>query len=219
MGKLAAVVFDLDGTLVRYHGVEFESSWGAIAAAAGVREDSEKLLAEYLPRRDAYREWVAQDAALLAGISVSQIAAHIFPPPYAYGVREAVAALRGKYVLGIISSGVNLVADYVKDDLGFDFALANRILVENGRFTGDSEIVVDLWSKDEVLREIAVERGIPLDAMCFVGDHINDIPVMRIVGLPVAVNPKDDELLQVAAHVISDFSELPPLISQFERDN
>lgn len=219
MGKLAAVVFDLDGTLVRYHGVEFESSWGAIAAAAGVREDSEKLLAEYLSRRDAYREWVAQDAALLAGISVSQIAARIFPPPYAHGVREAVAALRGKYVLGIISSGVDLVANYVKDDLGFDFALANRILVEDGRFTGDSEIIVDLWSKDEVLREIAAERGIPLDAMCFVGDHINDIPVMRIVGLPVAVNPKDDDVLQAAAHVIYDFSELPPLIAQFERDN
>ena len=217
MGKLAAVVFDLDGTLVRYHGVEFESSWGAIAAAAGVQEDSERLVAEYITRQDAYREWVTRDAALLAGIPVSQIAAHIFPPPYARGVRDAIAALRGRYVLGIISSGIDLVADYVKNDLELDFALANRILVEDGRFTGESEIVVDLWSKDEVLRKLAAERGIPLDAICFVGDHINDIPVMRIVGLPVAVNPKDDALLQVAAHVIADFSELPALIEQFER--
>ena len=54
MGKLDAVIFDLDGTLVRYHGVDFESSWGAVAAAAGVAERSQQLLRQYFPRKEAY---------------------------------------------------------------------------------------------------------------------------------------------------------------------
>ncbi len=219
MGKqrIGAVVFDLDGTLVRYHGVEFESSWGAIAAAAGVREESERLLAEYLPRRDAYREWVAKDAALLAGIPVKRVADRIFPPPYARGVEEAVAELRGRYILGILSSGVDLVADYVKEDLGFDFAFANRILVKDGRFTGESELVVDLWGKDKVLKRIASGYGIALEEVCFAGDHMNDIPVMRIVGLSIAVNSKDEGLSRIADHVIDDLSLVPELIAKFER--
>ena len=219
MRRIELVVFDLDGTLVRYHGVEFESSWGAIAAAAGVREESERLLAEYLPRRDAYRRWVEEDAALLAGIPVSQVAAQIFPPPYARGVREAVDRLRGKYRLGILSSGVDLVADYVKADLDLDFAFANRLLVEDGRFTGESELVVDLWSKDEVMRRIAAEYGVRLEEICFVGDHVNDIPVMRIVGLSIAMNSKDDDLSRIADHVIDDLALVPEIIARFERDN
>ncbi len=217
MGKIAAVVFDLDGTLVRYHGVKFESSWGAIAAAAGVKEESDRLLAEYLPRRDAYREWVEQDAKLLTGMPVATVKEKIFPPPYARGAREAIASLRGKYLLGILSSGVDLVADYVKEDLGLDFAFANRLLTKDGRFTGESELIVDLWGKDEVLERIAMEYGITLDEVCFVGDHINDIPVMRCVGLAIAVNSKDDGLSRIADHVIDDLSLVPAIITEFEK--
>jgi phosphoserine phosphatase len=162
---------------------------------------------------------VEEDAALLAGIPVSQVAAQIFPPPYARGVREAVDRLRGKYRLGILSSGVDLVADYVKADLGLDFAFANRLLVEDGRFTGESELVVDLWSKDEVMRRIAAEYGVRLEEICFVGDHVNDIPVMRIVGLSIAMNSKDDDLSRIADHVIDDLALVPEIIARFERDN
>ncbi len=217
MGKIAAVVFDLDGTLVRYHGVEFESSWGAIAAAAGVKEESDRLLAEYLPRREAYREWVERDAELLAGIPVAVVRERIFPPPYARGAREAIAGLRGKYLLGILSSGVDLVADYVKEDLGLDFAFANRLLTEDGRFTGESELVVDLWSKDKVLERIAAKYGITLEEICFIGDHMNDVSVMRVVGLAIAVNSKDEDLSRIADHVIDDLSLIPALIAEFEK--
>ena len=212
MSGIRAVVFDLDGTLVRYVGVEFESSWGAIALAAGVRDQSERLLREYLPRREAYAEWVRKDAKLLAGVSVADVADHIFPPPYAAGVRGAVERLRGRYLLGILSSGVDLVADRVCAELGLDFALANHLTVDGGRFTGQSETRVDLWKKDAVLRELAAERGLAVSEICYVGDHSNDIPAMRIAGLSIAFNPKDAELARIAHHVTCDFSEIPDLV-------
>ena len=212
MAPLRAVVFDLDGTLVRYVGVEFESSWGAIALAAGVRDQSERLLREYLPRREAYAEWVRKDAKLLAGVSVAEVADCIFPPPYAAGVRGAVERLRGRYLLGILSSGVDLVADRVCAELGFDFALANHLIVEGGRFTGESETRVDLWRKDAVLRELAAERGLALSEICYVGDHMNDVPVMQIVGLGIAFNPKDEALARIAHHVTQDFRDIPDLV-------
>lgn len=219
MRRIKAVIFDLDGTLVRYHGVEFESSWGAIAAAAGVQEASNRLLAEYLPQRDAYQEWVAKDAALLAGIPVARVIDLVFPPPYAKGVLTAVERLRGDYRMGILSSGIDLVAEHVRDDLSLEFAFANRLLIEDGQFTGDSETVVDLWKKAEVMERIVSERGIALSEVCYVGDHMNDVPVMQIVGLGIAFNPKDDELERIVAHVIHDFAELPDLIEAFQSSN
>lgn len=215
MSRLDAIVFDLDGTLVRYHGVEFESSWGAVAAAAGMSDRSRALLREYLPRKDAYPEWVARDAELLSNVPVSTVADAVLPAPYATGVGAAIDALRGRYRLGILSSGVDLVADWVRQDLGFDFALANHLATEDGRFTGGSETRVDLWKKDEALCRIAEEHGLSISRICFVGDHLNDVPVMRIVGLAIAANPKDDRVRDAADYVIADFAELPRLIDEF----
>jgi len=216
MSKIDAVIFDLDGTLVRYHGVDFESSWGAIAVAAGVSDRSQELFREYFPRRDAYAEWVVEEAKLLKGISVDHVANHVFPPPYACGVAEAVERLRGQYLMGILSSGVDLIADYVAQDLGLSFAWANRLAVEDGRFAGTSEIVVDLWSKADVLTRLASEYGLDLQRVCFVGDNVNDLAVMQRVGLAIAANPKDDSLHEVADHVITDFAILPELIRAYE---
>jgi phosphoserine phosphatase len=212
MGKISAVIFDLDGTLVRYRGAEFESSWGALATAAGVGAAASALLAEYLPKRDAYAEWVRKDAALLAGVPVSQVAAHLFPAPYAAGVRVAVERLAGGYRLGILSSGVDLVANWVRDDLGLDFARANRLEVVDGRFTGRAVTCVDLWSKDRALEGVCAEQGLEVEDVCYVGDHVNDIPAMRRAGLAIAANPKDAGLLDVCDHVIADFGDLPDLI-------
>jgi len=213
--SLDAIVFDLDGTLVRYHGVEFESSWGAIAAAAGVMDRSLALLREYLPRRDAYREWVTRDAKLLSDVAVSTVSNAVLPAPYAAGVREAVDALRGRYRLGILSSGLDLVANWVRRDLALDFALANHLVTKDGRFTGECETLVDLWKKDEAMRRIADEQGLALSDVCFVGDHLNDVPVMRIVGLAIAANPKDERVREAADYVICDFGELAGVIDQY----
>lgn len=216
MGQISTVVFDLDGTLVRYHGVEFESSWGAIAAAAGVQRESQRLLDEFLSRRDAYPEWVRRDAALLTDIPVKRITQQIFPPPYAAGVREAIDRLRARYSFGILSSGVDLVAEHVRVDLGLEFAVANHLSVKDGHFTGESETRVPLWGKDRVMQQIAIERNLALSEICYVGDHMNDLPVMQIVGLSIAFNPKDEKLEEIADYVTRDFAEIPHLIEDFE---
>ncbi|MBU1049775.1 HAD-IB family phosphatase, partial [Candidatus Bipolaricaulota bacterium] len=216
MRRIDAVIFDLDGTLVRYHGVDFESSWGALAVAAGVSERSQQLFREYFHRKDAYAEWVIEEARLLKGISVSHVVNQLFPPPYARGVVEAVAELQGDYLMGILSSGVGLVADRVAQDLNLSFAWANQLAVEDGVFLGTSQVRVGLWAKADVLDQLAAQYELELEHICFVGDNVNDLAAMERVGLAIAANPKDDSLHDVVAHIISDFSVLPDLIRAFE---
>lgn len=216
MPRLAAIIFDLDGTLVRYHGVAFESSWGAIAAAAGVLEASDRLLKEYLPRKDEYPAWVEADARLLEGVSVCSVSDRIFPPPFAEGVVEVIESLRKRYAIGVISSGVELVAERVRGDLGLDFAVANRLHVRDGKFTGTSETLVHLWKKRDVLLRVAKQRGWHPEQICYIGDHMNDVPVMPVVGLGIAVHAKDEALIRASDAAADRFDQIPGIIERFE---
>lgn len=214
MGKLIkAVLLDLDGTLVRYRGVDFESSWGALGAAAGLKEEWDALLKKYMGKPEGYPDWVRENAALLRGVPVSQVAAKLFPPPYPPGVPEVIRKLKGRgLVLGIVSSGVGLVAEWVKQDLGLHFAVANDLLVEDGRFTGEAILKVDLWNKLEVAAEQAARYGLSLSQVAFVGDHLNDIPVLRVAGCGIAYAPKDRSVAEAARFVTEDFRQIPKLI-------
>lgn len=211
--RVRAVFFDLDGTLVRYEGVAYESSWGAIGLAAGVGEAWDALLAHYRGAPERYPEWVRENAKLLRGIPLVKVTAAIFPPPYAPGVREAIGELRKMgLVLGIVSSGVSLVAARVQEELGLDFYVANELLVENGRFSGEAVVRVGLGDKLSVVKAKAEELGLDLAELAFVGDHVNDIPVLRAVGVGIAYAPKDHQVAAAARFVTHDFREIPALL-------
>ncbi len=207
--RVKGVFFDLDGTLVRYRDVEFESSWGAIGVAAGLKTAWDALLARYLGQPGSYGEWVRESAALLRGVMVSDVERGVFPPPYAEGVPQVVYRLRQMgYVVGIVSSGVSLVAERVREELAMDFALANELLVAEGRFTGEVYVHVPLEAKLLGVQRYADRHGLTLSELAFVGDHFNDIPVLEAVGCGIAYAPKTSQVAQAARHVAVEFSQV-----------
>jgi len=215
---LRGVLFDLDGTLVRYLGVDYESSWGAIGEAVGLKKEWEELLQRYLGRPDSYPQWVRENAALLRGVAVSKVERHIFPPPYAQGAPQAVRELRASgYIVGIVSSGISLVAQRVCEELEMHFAVANELLTHAGRFTGEALVQVSLDDKLTTARRCAQQHGLALDEIAFVGDHINDIPVLQAVGCGIAYAPKDPLVAQAASYVTDCFCQIPQLIAHRKR--
>jgi HAD superfamily hydrolase (TIGR01490 family) len=107
---------------------------------------------------------------------------------------EAIEAIRHHQQLGhvvtIVSGATKFVVKPLAEALGIRHYLYTRLEVEHGRFTGR---VIDPICFEEGkiywLQQFIDERGIDLAKSWFYTDSITDLPLMDLVGHPVAVNP------------------------------
>ncbi len=98
----------------------------------------------------------------------------------------------------IISSSPAETVEPLGEYLGVDDVIATRALVDaEGRYTGELEFYAYAAHKAEAIREMAVSEGIDLAGSYAYSDSITDLPMLEMVGHPVAVNP-DRELARVA---------------------
>ena len=82
--------------------------------------------------------------------------------------------------------------------LGFDGAVGSRSEVVDGRYTGrPGGPFTYREGKAQAIRELAAREGIDLAASYAYSDSESDLPMLRAVGHPVAVNP-DAPLARVA---------------------
>ncbi len=99
-------------------------------------------------------------------------------------------------VTGALDFSVAPLADY----LGIDFFAANRLEFVNGEATGRLlPPVMASATKATWIREFAEENEINLSDSFAYSDSISDLPMLSIVGHPVAVSP-DFRLKQTALH-------------------
>jgi HAD superfamily hydrolase (TIGR01490 family) len=110
---------------------------------------------------------------------------------------EALALIRehqqaGRRVFLISASPEEIVLPLARF-LGIDEAIATRARIDaDGRYTGE----VDFYSygpyKAEAILEIAERQGIDLAGSFAYSDSATDLPMLELVGHPVAVNPDRD---------------------------
>jgi HAD superfamily hydrolase (TIGR01490 family) len=98
----------------------------------------------------------------------------------------------------IISSSPIETVEPIGEYLGVDDVIATRARVDaEGRYTGELEFYAYGARKADAIREMAVAEGIDLARSYAYSDSITDLPMLDLVGNPVAVNP-DRELTRVA---------------------
>ena len=98
----------------------------------------------------------------------------------------------------IVSSSPEEIVLPMADLLGADGALASRVRVdEEGRYTGILEFYCFGQGKAEAMRDLAEREGIDLEGSYAYSDSATDLPMLEVVGHPVATNP-DRELRKIA---------------------
>ena len=119
--------------------------------------------------------------------------------PYIY--QEALDLMALHRALGrrvfIVSSSPEEIVGPLASRLGVPDVIATRAEFEEGRYTGELEFYCYGERKGEAVREVAERDGIDLDRSYAYSDSATDLPMLEVVGNPVAVNP-DRELRKVA---------------------
>jgi len=103
---------------------------------------------------------------------------------------------RPVYICTAASQGT---ADMLAHVLGFEGAVGSPLEERGGYYTGRfGGTFCYAEGKPERMRELAAAHGLDLGASWAYSDSASDIPMLRAVGHPVAINP-DAELGRVAA--------------------
>lgn len=207
-----AAIFDLDGTLFSGH------VWDGLFRHHRHHRCNRLLLYGYLglhiPLWLPYKvglvsggylrlTWARHMSWVLRGMSVGEVArafdwvADEYVMPLVY--TDVVAVLREHQAQGervvLLSGALEGLLTTIGARLGVDTVLGTRVEVQNGRYTGRSlEPVCQGEGKAARLKTYLAEQGrdVDLSASYVYADSIFDLPVLEMVGHPVAVHPDED---------------------------
>lgn len=96
--------------------------------------------------------------------------------------------LCGRDVVVVSASGEEIVAPIARG-LGATHAMATRMVVEEGRYTGEIAFYCYGEGKVEAIRALAAREGYALEHCYAYSDSITDLPMLEAVGHPTVVNP------------------------------
>ena len=110
--------------------------------------------------------------------------------PYIYA--EAAALINehraaGRDVVLVSTSGEEMVRP-IGELLGITDIIATRMVVEDGRYTGEVEFYAAGATKATAVKALAGEKGYDLADSYAYSDSISDAPLLESVGHPTAVN-------------------------------
>ncbi len=94
----------------------------------------------------------------------------------------------GRDVVIVSSSGAEVVGP-IGEMLGADHVIATRMIVEDGRYSGEIEYYAYGQTKADAVRELAELQGYDLTRCYAYSDSATDLPMLEAVGHPYAVNP------------------------------
>ncbi|WP_307816462.1 HAD family hydrolase [Nocardioides limicola] len=137
------------------------------------------------------------DVAVVKEIVADTLHNIVEPLVYAEALNLIVQhKLAGNDVVIVSASGAELV-EPIGTMLGADHVIATRMEVSDGKYTGEIEYYAYAEEKARAIEAMAEEFGYDLDRCHAYSDSATDIPMLRAVGHPHAVNP-DRELRRVA---------------------
>ncbi len=203
----ALIVADMDSTMITVECIDELADYAGIKAeVAAVTEAAMRGELDFESALDAR-------VALLEGLEEAVIAqclaerVRIMP-----GAQALVRTMRANGAEAVlVSGGFTRFAEPVAAEIGFTRAIANVLLVEDGRLTGKvAKPIVGSATKEETLLAAIARAGIDPALSLAVGDGANDLAMIKRAGLGVAFHAKPIVAAAAAARI--DYGDLSALL-------
>jgi fatty acyl-CoA reductase len=203
-------VFDVDGTLVETNVVEYflwmrlraqpVEEWPAFMARM-LRQAPRWLYLERRSRaefqRSFYREYDGLDPEIMKQLGREALDAVTLRRIYPEGMRRIREHKRAGHRVLLLTGALDVVVEPLAALLEVEVDCAH-LLIKDGRLTGDLQSPPPAGEARAALLEDYTERnGLVLSDSFAYADSLSDLPMLEMVGTPVAVNP-DARLSQMA---------------------
>ncbi len=216
---LRIVFFDCDGTLT-----PVRSSWQYVHERLGLWDrNADKFQRLFRAGKIDYIEFCRRDALLWKGVTEKSVLEIVREIPYHDGVRETIQGLRNEGVFtAVLSTGLSLLVERVKNELGMSFAVANELVADKGVLTGDIRISVahdmapegagapkggrekraaaqerplcELRHKGYWVKKVLGDRGLKKEESAAVGDGEGDRGMFEEAGVAIGYHPSEKAL-------------------------
>jgi HAD superfamily hydrolase (TIGR01490 family) len=207
----AAAFYDLEGTLVStnlVHTLGFyarrqQGIWQTVKKSASTLAKLPMFGVTDLYSRNVFNEFFFQsykgESTDRLRFFADELFEDVLKPAIYAGTAELIA--QGKKIgqrQVVLTGALDFTIEKMMDHLGIDDYVANRLEFVNGYATGRVlPPVMASATKAKWIREFAERENINLSKSYAYSDSISDLPMLSIVGHPVAVHP-DFRLKQTA---------------------
>jgi HAD superfamily hydrolase (TIGR01490 family) len=201
-GETKLAIFDIDGTIFR-SSLLIELCHNLVTAGvfpvAAEKEISKEYLA-WLNRKGSYEAYIDKVVKIyvkyISGkkfAAVDKIARQViaYQKDRVYRfTRDLIKQLKTKnYFLVAISGSPSYIVEKYASAVGFDLFFGTELEVLDGKFTGRASSLDSAYNKAKIVKFLAKKYRANLHQSVAVGDTESDIPMLKLVGRPIAFNP------------------------------
>ena len=197
------VIFDLDGTIIKEN-----SAWEMLHKYFKVDPSIVKKNKELYDKEIIdVDKWIEMDIKLWKNPDKTTIENVLKKYTLIEGIKEFVNYLKKRgFVFGIVSSGIDILAEKVADELGIDICYTNTLLFDERGFLIGGKGNVDLLNKKEIAKNLSEKFKIPLKNFIIIGDTRYDM--IDGVGIKIALNPKEKLDADYTVNSIPELKEI-----------
>lgn len=206
---MTLAIFDLDHTLICE---DSDNMWGEFVCAQGLVDaeqygkKNEQFYQDYKDGSldaQAYLRFVAEPLSRLSMDQLAVLHQQFMLERVMAVMQEKAQALLQKHrdqnhTLMIITATNHFITQPIAEFLKVDYLLAAELEIKDGHYTGEP-FGVPTFKEGKVIRlqQWLEENKRSIDGAYFYSDSHNDLPLLKLVEHPVAVDP-DDTLRQYA---------------------
>lgn len=206
--KKSVLIADMDSTIVPVECID------ELADFAGLREEVAAITEQAMRGDIGFEGALRARVRLLEGLPTSAMA-RCFEERISLnpGARELVRTMAAAgATAALVSGGFTYFTERVARAAGFAINQANRLIVADGRLTGEvAEPILGRAAKLAALRRLCRDRDVGFDEALAVGDGANDLAMIETAGLGVAFRAKP--ALRARAAAVLDHSDLTALLA------
>ncbi|MCO6050034.1 phosphoserine phosphatase SerB [Mesorhizobium sp. RP14(2022)] len=198
---------DMDSTIIEQECID------ELADEVGVKDRVASITERAMRGEIAFAPALRERVALLKGLEVAVIGRVLESRiTLASGAKTLIATMRkhGAWT-ALISGGFEAFTGPIAQRVGFDEHQANRLIADGDHLAGlVEEPILGREAKADALQSISKRIGLELADTLAVGDGANDLGMIEIAGLGVALHAKP--AVAAAAQVRVDHGDLTALL-------